>query len=109
MTYLVELTERASRDLGHIFVRIDAENSRQAGDWFNQLEAAVFSLDQLPARGAATPEDDTLRQLLFGKTRNIYRIIYAIDERRRIVTVLHIRHGAQDDFEPETVKPEAAP
>jgi len=103
MTFLVELTERAGRDLGRIYRRINAENSRQARDWFNELEVVVFSLDQNPSRGAITPEDETLRQLLFGKKRNVYRIIYSIDERRQIVTVRHIRHGAQDDaFKPET-------
>jgi plasmid stabilization system protein ParE len=102
MTYLVELTERAGRDLRRIFVRINAGNSRRARDWFNELEAAVFSLCQLPTRGAVTPEDNTLRQLLFGKKRNVYRIIYELDEPRKIVMVQHIRHGAQDAFTSKT-------
>jgi len=57
---------------------------RQARDWFNELEAVVSSLDQNPT-GAVTPEDETLRQLRFGKNRNVYRIIYSIDEQRQIV------------------------
>ncbi len=102
MTYLVELTERAVRDLRHIYRRVNAANSRQARDWFNELEVVVFSLDQNPNRGAITPEDETLRQLRFGKKRNVYRIIYSIDEQRQIVTVLHVRHSAQGAFTPET-------
>jgi mRNA-degrading endonuclease RelE of RelBE toxin-antitoxin system len=43
-----------------------------------------------------------LRQLRFGKKRNVYRIIYSIDEQRQIVTVLHVRHSAQGAFAPET-------
>jgi plasmid stabilization system protein ParE len=101
MTFLVDLTERASRDLRRIYHRIDAENSRQARDWFNELETAVFSLDQNPARGAVTPEDGALRELRFRKRRNVYRIIYSIDERRQTATVLHIRHSAQDAFKAE--------
>jgi toxin ParE1/3/4 len=102
MRYLVELTERAARDLGRLHRRIDAENSRRARDWINELEALVFSLDQSPGRGAACPEDKALRQLRFGRRRDVYRIIYAIDEERRIVTVLHIRHSARAAFRPHT-------
>ena len=39
-----------------------------------------------------------LRHLLFGKKPNVYRIIYAIDERTHVVRVLHIRHGARARF-----------
>jgi len=101
MTFLVELTERAGRDLRRIYHRIDAENSRQARDWFNELETSVFSLDRNPARGAVTPEDGALRELRFGKRRNVYRIIYSIDKSRQTVTVLHIRHSARDAFTSE--------
>lgn len=101
MTFLVELTNRADRDLRRIYQRINAENSRQARDWFNEPEAAVLSLDRNPARGAVTPEDRALRELRFGRKRNVYRIIYSIDERRHTVAMLHIRRAAQDAFTPE--------
>ncbi len=41
-------------------------------------------------------ENDRLRHLLYGKRPHVYRIIYAIDERRRVVNVVHIRHAARD-------------
>jgi mRNA-degrading endonuclease RelE of RelBE toxin-antitoxin system len=43
-----------------------------------------------------------LRQLRFGKRRDVYRILYSIDEERQIVTVLHIRHSAQAALKPQT-------
>jgi toxin ParE1/3/4 len=95
MTYRVELTARASRNLKRIFRHINAESSPRAFAWFNELEAAVLSLDQHPERSPVTPENRTLRHLLFGKTPNVYRIIFAIDARARVVRVLHIRHGAR--------------
>jgi toxin ParE1/3/4 len=98
MAYGVDLTERAARDLRRIYLTINAKDAAQARAWFNGLEEAVLSLDEHPARGAPTPEDSNLRHLLYGRRRNRYRIIYAIDERNRIVTVLHIRHGARDAF-----------
>ena len=72
----------------------------QAHAWFDGLEKAVLSLDENPARGAPIPEGGDLRHLLYGQRRHLYRIIYAIDEGNRIVTVLHIRHGARDAFMP---------
>jgi len=98
MAYRVELTIRAARDLRHIYSSIDAQVSLQAKTWFSRLEQAIFSLNEYPARGAIVPEDDRLRQILHGRKPYVYRIIYAIDESRRIVTILHIRHGARDAF-----------
>ena len=100
MAYRVELTERAIRDLRRLFRGIDAENSVQARAWFNGLERRILSLDQNPARGAVTSEDAGLRQLLYGRRRNVYRIIYNIDERNSVVTIIHIRHAARDAFTP---------
>ena len=95
MTYRVELTRRAERDLHHRFQQIDAAESGQAQAWFNALEAAILSLEASPARCPPTPEDDHLRHLLHGHGRNIYRVIFRIDERRGLVTVHQVRHGAR--------------
>ena len=100
VAYRVDLTERAARNLRRIFQTINAEDSARACDWFNGLEKAVFSLDEHPARAPITPEDDSLRHLLYGRKPNVYRIIYAVDEPNRVVTVLHIRHGARKAFAP---------
>ena len=99
MAYRVNLTERAGRNLGRIYETIDAAGSAHARRWFAALERTVFSLDENPARGAAVAEDGALRQLLHGRKRHVYRIIYAIEESDRIVTVLHIRHAARAAFE----------
>lgn len=98
MTYRVDLTERAARNLRHIYQTIDAADATQARAWFNGLEQAILSLEEHPSRGAPTQEDRNLRHLLYGRGRHRYRIIYAIDETNRVVTVLHIRHGARDAF-----------
>jgi toxin ParE1/3/4 len=96
MAYRVDLTERAARNLRHIYLTINGEGAAQARTWFNGLEKAILSLDEHPARGSPISEDGNLRHLLYGRRRRRYRIIYAIDESNRTVTVLHIRHGARD-------------
>jgi plasmid stabilization system protein ParE len=101
MTYRVEVTARASGDLRRIYNAIRAGDSRQAHAWFNGLEAAILSLDNYPARGGITREDERLRQLLYGRKPHIYRVIYAINESGLVVSVLHIRHGARQAFAPQ--------
>ena len=36
-----------------------------------------------------------LRHLLYGNMPHVHRIIYEVDERRKAVWVLHIRHGTR--------------
>ena len=100
MAYRVELTGRAGRDLRQIYRRIQAEDSVQSFAWFNGLEAMVYSLDEHPDRGAITPENKKLRHLLYGNKPYIYRIIYRLEARSKKVKVVHIRHGARDEFTP---------
>jgi len=72
--------------------------------------ACLYSLEELPyrcplAREAAIAKRP-IRCLRFGKRRNVYRILYEIDEARRTVWVLHIRHAALADLDPgELISP----
>lgn len=100
MTYQVEISRRAERDLRQICHYIRAEHSSEATAWFNGLAAVIASLDQLPDRGSVTPEAEGFRELLYGRSPRAYRIIYGIDETRRVVNVAHVRHGARDRFKP---------
>ena len=95
MPYLVRLADRALRDMEVIYEFIDAEASESAFEWFNGLAREIYSLERFPERGAVTRESTKLRHLLFGKKPSTYRIIYAVDKRKHLVNVLHIRHGAR--------------
>ena len=96
MIFRVEILPRAIRDLHGIYEYINAENSRRARAWFNGLETAIASLGGNPLRCPTTPENGRLRHLLFGKKPRVYRIIFAVDERHGVVSIVHIRHGARD-------------
>lgn len=71
-----------------------------ANEWYNGLLAALASLEQDPKRCAVAPDQDAfpeeVRQLLYGKRRDVYRIMFSI--RGVTVYVLHIRHGSQKPF-----------
>src|SRR3981081_420033 len=96
--YAVELTLRAARHLDYLHARINAAASIVAARWYNGLEKAVYSLERFPHRCPVAPESKgtkrSLRHLLYGRKPNVYRVIYEIDELRKMVHVLTIRQGA---------------
>jgi plasmid stabilization system protein ParE len=96
VVWRVKLTNRALRDLDHIYAHVEADSSAQAAQWFARLEQAIFSLENLPRRGVRVPEDASLRQLLHGHKPYVYRVIYEVDEAAATVYVLHIRGPRRD-------------
>ena len=98
MAYLVEITERAERDLDLLYEVLHAEEHEAALKWYRGLKAAILSLEQSPFRCPATPEDQRYRHLLYGKKPHVYRVIYRVQSKAKIVEVLHIRHRAREGF-----------
>jgi plasmid stabilization system protein ParE len=102
MAYRVELTGRAEQDLRYVFERISADDSAVAALWYFGLEDAIRTLGSFPRRCPIAPESRTskveLRHLLYGSKRDVYRVIYDIDESRKLVRVRAIRHSAMDEF-----------
>jgi len=90
---------RAERDLNRIYDWIGAASSDTALTWYLGLKEAIRGLRATPGRCPVTPEDKSLRHLLYGHEPYVYRIIYRILQKQ--VEVLHIRHGARDEFSPE--------
>jgi toxin ParE1/3/4 len=103
VAYRVRLTHRAERDLDLLFEAIGAERYEAALKWYQGLKAAILSLERSPLRCPVTSEDKRLRHLLYGKKPHVYRVIYRVFLRARVVEVLHIRHGAMDEFSPPSL------
>jgi toxin ParE1/3/4 len=108
LAYRVELTSRAARDLRDIAAWIHAAESVAAARWLDRLEDAILTLERFPKRCPVAPKSRNstlrLRQLLFGRGTNVYRIIFEIVESTKQVYVLAIRHGARDAAEPEDLR-----
>jgi len=66
--------------------------------WYLGLRDAIRALQGSPNRCPAAPEDPGLRHLLYGNKPHIYRVIYRVFEKPKQVHVLHIRHGARQEF-----------
>lgn len=100
MAYRVELTARAERDLALLYDYIQAETSLTANRWFDGLQRAIFSLERFPFRCAVAPENrnvrSPIRHLLYGRKPHVYRVLFRVWERKRIVAVVHVRYGGRD-------------
>ena len=99
MTYRVEFSIRALLDLEVLYFEKNVAESIAAARWFNGLQDAIEGLAALPHRCPFAPErigeNCELRQLLYGKKPHIYRVIYEVNEKQRMVKVFHIRYGAR--------------
>ena len=98
MAYLVHIAERAERDFTSLYEEIGAARSLEALRWYRGLKRAVLSLEELPNRCPATPENSRLRNLLYDRKPHVYRVIYRVLEREKRVEVLHLRQGAMRGF-----------
>jgi len=81
-----------------LFEENHAEDSEAALKWYLGLADSILTLEKLPNRCPATPENSKLRHLLYGHKPHIYRVIYRVIEKDMRVNVLHIRHGARNRF-----------
>ena len=102
MTYLIEISSVAEAEADSAFLLLSQMTSpEKAREWYEGLLQAIESLSAMPKRCPIARENQyfskEIRQLLYGKGRNSYRIIFTIAEREDVsaVRILHIRHAAQ--------------
>ena len=105
MAYRVEMTALAEDDLESMYLWLKSSQSVEiANVWYNQMDAAINSLETFPNRCPVAPEGREfgieVRQLLHGNRRSAYRIIFHIKSVSEIevVRVLRIRHSAQKNL-----------
>lgn len=100
MAYLVELSRTAEAEVLEAFVWKGERSASAANQWYNGMMTALASLEDNPKRCPLAPDNDAfpeeVHQLLYGKRRDVYRILFSI--RGVTVYVLHVRHGAQKPF-----------
>src|SRR6476660_5339118 len=98
MTYRVEVTATALAEIEKAFDWIAERSPAAAERWRASLLGAVDALAAMPTKYGTAPEDEwysgELRQMLIGKRRGVYRVLFEIVG--DAVYVLRVRHGAQD-------------
>src|ERR1700722_15506811 len=102
MSHQVRITARAYADADEAFVWIQERAPQAATRWYASLMAVVETLEDNPIRWELASESEelgiALRQLLFGKRRGVYRVLFTIEG--DTVNVLRIRHSAMSLLEP---------
>lgn len=100
MPFRVVFTRRANQDVGEKEAWLARLRGPAVARWRTRLLRAVESLEADPntypqAEEAAELGID-LRQLLFGRRRHVYRVLFTVEPHVQTVTIHHIRHSAQD-------------
>lgn len=97
MKFRVEVTQAAQEQIRQIYLQYKQEFPSLADSWFIRLFQTLDTLKQFPHRCPLAPENDEfeeeVRQLLYGKRRTAYRILFSVQ--KGTVYVLHVRHHAQ--------------
>src|SRR4051812_31755525 len=83
MSYRIVLQPRAQADIEAAYQWLAERSPASANRWYNGLVAAIDSLQEHPERCPLAPEADAfdreIRQLLYGKRRNIYRVLFVVE------------------------------
>ncbi len=105
MAYRVELARKAESDLEEIYRWVVEREPSQGAAWFNGLERAILSLEHVPKRCRIASESfdsaQPIRVLNYGRSPHDYRVFFVIDERAKLVAVVHIRRGARKSASPD--------
>lgn len=105
MVYEVVLADTAKVDVRHLYDWVTERAPGSGPEWFEELIDRLYSLERFPNRCPLAREAKGIRRsircLSFGKPRNVYRILFEVEQPRKTVWILHIRHSSLRDLRPE--------
>jgi plasmid stabilization system protein ParE len=105
MSFQVILRPRARADIAATVAWLAGTNPAAAARWRTGLLRIIENLETDPNRYAVADKaadlSVDLRQLLYGRRRNVYRVLFTIEG--QTVNVLRVRHAAQDRLSPGDV------
>jgi plasmid stabilization system protein ParE len=97
MTWTVEITPIAEAQIMEAYNWYRERNPEFADSWFRELMNMIATLQEKPLRCSLAIEhnifSEQVRQLLYGKSKNIYRVLFTI--RDTTVYILYVRHSSQ--------------
>lgn len=97
MSYRIEIEPEAEAGIDEAYHWLFERSPESAERWRQQLAEKLQSLAENPERCPLAHEERSIergiREILFGRRRGIYRILF--DIRGDTVRILHVRHGAR--------------
>jgi plasmid stabilization system protein ParE len=110
MAFRVEIAKSAELQLEELYLWVVDRAPTQGAAWFNGLERAIFSLEQLPKRCRIAPEsfdpNQPVRVLNFGRGPHVYQVFFTVDDSAKVVRILHVRRGTRQRPTPGELKGE---
>lgn len=102
MSYRVVVTAKARADTVEALRWLAERSPAAAARWYAGLEKAIAKLSTLPERHPIAEDESeqlgiTLRQMLYGRRRGVYRLFFSIEG--ETVTLHYVRHSAQGPIE----------
>jgi plasmid stabilization system protein ParE len=104
MEFQVKVTRYAQGEIESAYLWFKRYDADFADRWFRGLMNKIATLQEKPKRCALARENsdfvDEIRQLVYGKSSNRYRVIFLIED--NFVHILSVRRGSQSglDFNP---------
>lgn len=103
MIYRIDISRLAFQDAENVYLWMKVESEESANQWFRGLVEIINSLKEFPNRCPIAPESRSflieIRQLLYGKSRQQYRIIFgvSVDEQtgEDVVLIYRMRNASQ--------------
>lgn len=106
MKFQVEITPIAEAQIEQAYCWYRERNPEFADRWFRSLMNAIATLQDKPKRFTLALDheifSEEVRQFLYGKSKNIYRVLFAI--RDTTVYILYVRHSAQSPLTVEDME-----
>jgi len=104
VSYRIVVTLTARTDAVEAFRWIAEQSPDAAARWYAGFQRAIAKLSRNPERHPVAEEESeqagiTLRQMLYGRRRGIYRILFSIQG--ETVTVHSVRHSARGPIDVE--------
>ncbi len=103
MKYRVLIQPTAKAELREAYRWYYNKSPHAARLWLDSFLETIDALRTHPERCALAPENnafaETIRQLLYGRKRGVYRILFTVKE--GVVEVLHIRHASRAYLRPD--------
>src|ERR1700682_732871 len=99
MAYRIEIAKSAELQLEELYLWVVDRAPTQGAAWFNGVERAILSLEQLPKRCRVALEsfdpDQRVRVLNYGRSPHIYRVFFTVDDSAKVVGIVHLRRGTR--------------